>query len=69
MGNQERHPQQQHIYWQRGGTVNEYSEAMATKQFRMDHADVIAVIDLTRDKLHSRSEKNTPELKVVITSH
>ena len=48
----------------------EYDDTELLKRYRFDHAGIIAVNDLLRDKLQSKTERNralSPETKVAIT--
>lgn len=66
---QQQQRQRRH-YRQRRDIFNEYSDSELVKRFRLDRAGIIAVTDLVRDKLQSRTERSkplSPEAKVAIT--
>lgn len=63
-------PRRQRVYRQRRDFFNEYNDAELIKRFRLDRAGIIAVTNLVRDRLQSRTERNkplSPESKVAIT--
>lgn len=67
-GQQQQRPQR--VYRQRRDIFNEYSDDELIKRYRLDRAGIIAVTDLVRDRLQSRTERNrplSPEMKVAIT--
>ena len=51
-------PQHWRIYRQKGDIFTEYSDAELLKRFKLGRAGIIAVTDLVRDKLQSKSERN-----------
>ncbi|KAK3885897.1 hypothetical protein Pcinc_009915 [Petrolisthes cinctipes] len=57
-------------YRQRRNIFHDYCDDQFIKRFRLDRAGIIAVTDLVRDKLQSRTERSRPldpETKVAIT--
>ncbi|KAK3859062.1 hypothetical protein Pcinc_034785 [Petrolisthes cinctipes] len=57
-------------YRQRRNIFHDYSDDQFIKRFQLDRAGIIAVTDLVRDKLQSRTERSRPldpETKVAIT--
>jgi len=57
-------------YRERRYIFAEYNDAELLKRFRLDRSGIIAVTDLVRDKLQSKTERNrplSPETKVAIT--
>lgn len=67
---QQQQPGNRRHFRPRRDISNEYDDGDLIKRFRLDRAGIIAVTDLVRDKLKSRTERNkplSPEMKVAIT--
>ena len=63
-------PLRRRTFRQRRDIFRDYSDDQLVKRFRLDRAGIIAVTDLVRDRLQSRTERNRPldpETKVAIT--